>query len=310
MAKEFHQVEWDHSLEQDVRNLIDRMLEEDLGDEGDCTSLALIPADVRGQAAVVARQSGVIAGLNAAEIVFAQIDPALRWQAHASDGTRVEAGQAVAEVQGPAQRLLTAERPALNLIGRLSGIATLTGRYVDAVAGTRARIYDTRKTTPGLRRLEKYAVRCGGGWNHRQGLFEAILIKDNHLALGAQADTGRPRFSPAEAVEEARRYLARKRSPRAADASIVEIEVDTLEQLDRVLPVGPDIVLLDNMGPQLLREAVRQRDRINPAVELEASGGVNLDTIRAIAESGVDRISVGALTHSAVALDVALDWMT
>ncbi len=310
MAKEFHQVEWDHSVEQDLRNLIERMLEEDLGDEGDCTSLALIPADACGRAAVVAREAGVIAGLNAAQIVFARIDPGLKWQAHAGDGTRVAAGQAVAEVQGPAQRLLTAERPALNLMGRLSGIATLTSRYVEAVAGTRARIYDTRKTTPGLRRLEKYAVRCGGGWNHRQGLFEAILIKDNHLALGAQADAGRPRFSPAEAVEEARRYLARKRSSHAADPSIVEIEVDTLEQLDRVLPAGPDIVLLDNMGPKLLREAVRQRDRINPAVELEASGGVNLDTIRAIAESGVDRISVGALTHSAVALDVALDWMT
>ena len=220
----------------------------------------------------------------------------------------VEAGQIVAMVEGPAQKLLTAERPALNLIGRLSGIATLTRRYVDGVAGTKARIYDTRKTTPGLRRLEKYAVRCGGGCNHRQGLFEAILIKDNHLALGAQSDSGRPGFSPAEAIEEARRFFARKRSPEAASASIVEIEVDTLDQLDAVLPAGPDIVLLDNMGPAKLEEAVARRDSVNPAVQLEASGGVNLDTVRAIAESGVDRISVGALTHSAVVLDVALDW--
>ena len=308
MTKEFHQVEWDHSVEQDLRDLIGRMLEEDLASEGDCTSLALIPEDAPGRAAVVVRESGVVAGLKAAEIVFAEVDPALRWHAEVDDGAMVEAGQVVAMVEGPAQKLLTAERPALNLIGRLSGIATLTRRYVDAVAGTKARIYDTRKTTPGLRRLEKYAVRCGGGCNHRQGLFEAILIKDNHLALGAQSDSGRPRFSPAEAIEEARRFFARKRSPEAASTSIVEIEVDTLEQLDAVLPAGPDIVLLDNMGPAKLQVAVARRDSANPAVELEASGGVNLDTVRAIAESGVDRISVGALTHSAVVLDVALDW--
>ena len=159
MAKEFHQVEWDHTAEQDLRDLIGRMLEEDLGAEGDCTSLALIPEDAPGRAAVVVRQSGVVAGLKAAEIVFAQIDPALKWQVQVDDGTRVEAGQAVAQVEGPAQRLLTAERPALNLVGRLSGIATLTRQYVGVVAGTKARIYDTRKTTPGLRRLEKYAVR-------------------------------------------------------------------------------------------------------------------------------------------------------
>lgn len=310
MTKEFRQVEWDYAVEQDLRDLIGRMLEEDLASEGDCTSLALIPEDAPGRAAVVAREPGVIAGLNAGEVVFAEVHPALRWQAEVEDGTTVETGQVVALVEGPAQKLLTAERPALNLIGRLSGVATLTRRYVDAISGTKARIYDTRKTTPGLRLLEKYAVRCGGGSNHRQGLFEAILIKDNHLALGAQADAGRPRFSPAEAVTEARRFFAQKRSPDAADASIVEIEVDTLEQLDAVLPAGPDIVLLDNMGPDLLREAVARRDSANTSVQLEASGGVNLDTVRAIAESGVDRISVGALTHSAVVLDVALDWMS
>lgn len=310
MAKEFHQVEWDHTVEQDLRDLIGRMLEEDLGTEGDCTSLALIPEDAPGHAGVVVREPGIVAGLKAAEIVFAEVDPALKWHTEVEDGTVVEAGCVVARVEGPAQKLLTAERPALNLIGRMSGIATLTRRYVDAVSGTRARVYDTRKTTPGLRRLEKYAVRCGGGCNHRQGLYEAILIKDNHLALGAQSDTGRPRFSPAEAVEEARRFFARRRSPEAADASIVEIEVDTLEQLNAVLPVNPDIVLLDNMGPDLLREAIARRDSAAPDVQLEASGGVNLDTVRAIAESGVDRISVGALTHSAVVLDVALDWMS
>jgi len=308
LAKEFHQIEWDHSVEQDLRELIGRMLDEDLSSDGDCTSLALIPDDAPGKAAVVIRADGIVSGLKAAEIVLAEIDPTLHWSPQAQDGQPVTAGQIVARVQGPAQKLLTAERPALNLIGRLSGIATLTRRYVDAVAGSKAGIYDTRKTTPGLRRLEKYAVRCGGGRNHRQGLFEAILIKDNHLALGAQADTGRPRFSPAEAVEQARRYFAQKRSPEAAAASIVEIEVDTLDQLDAVLPVSPDIVLLDNMGPDVLREAVACRDQTAPHVQLEASGGVNLDTVQAIAHSGVDRISVGALTHSAVVLDVALDW--
>lgn len=308
MSKEFHQIEWDHTVEQDVRELIGRMLKEDLESEGDCTSLALIPEDAPGRAAVVIRASGVVAGLKAAEIVLAEVDPALEWLPKVEDGTCVDAGTMVAQVQGPAQKLLTAERPALNLIGRLSGIATLTRKYVEVIAGTKARIYDTRKTTPGLRMLEKYAVRCGGGCNHRQGLFEAILIKDNHLALGAQADSGRPRFSPAEAIGVARCYFAKMRTPEAAEASIVEIEVDTLEQLDAVLPAGPDIVLLDNMGPEQLREAVARRDAVAPAVELEASGGVNLDTVRAIAESGVDRISVGALTHSAIVLDVALDW--
>ncbi|MHB8901665.1 MAG: carboxylating nicotinate-nucleotide diphosphorylase [Thermoguttaceae bacterium] len=310
MAKEFHQVRWDHTVQQELRELIARMLEEDLADEGDCTSIALVPEDAPGRAAVVARQPGVVAGLLAAEVVLAQVHPALGWHADVEDGAAVRAGQTVARVDGPARHLLTAERPVLNLLGRLSGVATLTGRYVDAVRGTQARIYDTRKTTPGMRRLEKYAVRCGGGCNHRLGLFEAVLIKDNHLALGAQADAGRPRFTPAEAVLEARRYLDRTRSPQAAEVSIVEIEVDTLRQLEDVLPARPDIVLLDNMGPELLRQAVQLRDRLSPSTELEASGGVNLDTVRAIAESGVDRISVGALTHSASVLDVALDWMT
>ncbi len=307
-SKEFYQVEWDDAIERDLHELIGRMLEEDLAGEGDCTSLALIPGDAPGRAAVVMRQPGVLAGLKAAGLVFSEVDPTLKWQMLVEDGATVQAGQVVGRVEGPAQKLLTAERPALNLLGRLSGIATLTRSYVEAVAGTKARIYDTRKTTPGLRRLEKYAVRCGGGRNHRQGLFEAILVKDNHLALGAQADAGRPRFTPSEAVREARRYFAHTRSSQAVEASIVEVEVDTLEQLEGLLPAGPDIVLLDNMGPELLRQAVALRDAVTPSVQLEASGGVNLDTVRAIAESGVDRISVGALTHSAVVLDVALDW--
>ena len=210
---------------------------------------------------------------------------------------------------------LAAERVLLNLLGRLSGIATLTRQYVDAMAGTKARIYDTRKTTPGWRRLEKYAVRCGGGWNHRTGLFEAVLIKDNHLAFGSQSPatataTDALRYTPAEAVGLARRFLREQAAADAAAPMIVEVEVDSLDQLDAVLAAGPDLVLLDNMQPGELRQAVARRDAVAPAVELEASGGVDLRGVRRIAETGVERISVGALTHSAVALDIGLDWLS
>ncbi|HTN74228.1 MAG TPA: nicotinate-nucleotide diphosphorylase (carboxylating), partial [Pirellulaceae bacterium] len=193
--------------------------------------------------------------------------------------------------------------------GQLSGIASLTRAYVEAIAGTKARIYDTRKTTPGWRRLEKYAVRCGGGTNHRTGLFDAVLIKDNHLAL-ASACPDAPARTPAEAVAVARKFLDTMVDDREQRvAMLVEIEVDSLEQFAQVLPEQPDIILLDNMTPALLRSAVEQRDASGLAVQLEASGGVNLGTVRAIAESGVDRISVGALTHSAACLDIGLDWM-
>jgi nicotinate-nucleotide pyrophosphorylase (carboxylating) len=204
--------------------------------------------------------------------------------------------------------MLAVERPLLNMLGRLSGIASLTRRYVDAVRGTLAGIYDTRKTTPGWRSLEKYAVRCGGGRNHRAGLFEAVLIKDNHLALGAELrPLGIGGYSPAEAVLKARQLLI-ERLGDAGRQAIVEIEVDTLDQLDEVLAVGPDLVLLDNMSPALLREAVARRNARCPAVELEASGGIDLGTVRGVAETGVERISVGALTHAAVSLDFGLDW--
>jgi nicotinate-nucleotide pyrophosphorylase (carboxylating) len=218
----------------------------------------------------------------------------------------------LATITGAARDLLTSERIVLNLLGRLSGIATLTRQYVDQIAGTKARIHDTRKTTPGWRRLEKYAVHCGGGHNHRTGLFDAILIKDNHLAFGREQQS-EAAFSPAAAIRKARAFLAQQVAgdiPRGAPdpAMIVEIEVDSLEQLREVLPEGPEIVLLDNMPPAILREAVRIRDAGGFTSELEASGGVNLQTVRAIAEAGVERISCGALTHSAVSLDVALDW--
>jgi len=220
----------------------------------------------------------------------------------------VAPGETLATLAGPARSLLTAERILLNLVGRLSGIATLTRAYVDAVRGTRARIYDTRKTTPGWRRLEKYAVRCGGGSNHRLGLFDAILIKDNHLALARQS-AGTGHLTPRQAVRQARDFADTMAAAHAAPPVIVEVEVDALEQLEEVLGEQPDLVLLDNMSPDQLRSAVALRDRVAASVELEASGGVTLERVGAIAASGVERISVGALTHAAVSLDVALDWL-
>ncbi len=206
--------------------------------------------------------------------------------------------------------MLTAERTLLNLLSRLSGIATLTRQYVEAVAGTKARIYDTRKTTPGWRRLEKYAVRQGGAHNHRTGLYDAVLIKDNHLAFAADfASDGFVPYSPAAAVTQAREWLRDRVPELVRSRMIVEIEVDSLQQLDTVLPASPDLVLLDNMTPDQLREAVAYRDAHYPDVELEASGGVNLQTVRTIAESGVDRISIGALTHGVASLDLGLDWL-
>jgi nicotinate-nucleotide pyrophosphorylase (carboxylating) len=305
MVKDFQQTVWDDRLRSDWDKILRLAIAEDLGESGDWTSMALVAEDARGRAVVVARQPGIVAGLPGVALTLAAIDRRLRWLPHSEDGRRVEKGERVGTAEGPARGLLAAERILLNLLGRLSGIASLTRRYVDAVAGTKARIYDTRKTTPGWRRLEKYAVRCGGGWNHRGGLNEAILIKDNHLALGAQSERSTERFTPADAVVRARRFV----EDHATDAGmIIEVEVDTLEQLDAVLPARPDIVLLDNMNPLQLREAVARRDAFDRAIELEASGGIALATVRQAAESGVDRISVGALTHSAVALDFGLDW--
>jgi nicotinate-nucleotide pyrophosphorylase (carboxylating) len=281
--------------------LIELALAEDLGPRfpKDVTSWALVPLTSRGEAVVVARRPGVLAGLPAVALVLAAVDPDLELEARLEDGAALEAGARIASVRGPTQSLLMAERTALNFLQRLSGVATLTRRFVEAVAGLPARILDTRKTTPGWRLLEKYAVRCGGGHNHRLGLYDAILIKDNHLAATAR------RYSIRDAVGQARGC--------PFGQFPVEVEVDLLEQLDEVLAAHsafrPDIVLLDNMSLDQLREAVRRRDAVAPQVQLEASGGVTLDTVRAIAETGVDRISVGALTHSATALDIALDYL-
>lgn len=268
--------------------LVELALAEDLGPAGDRTSLALIPADRQSRAAFVVRPAGVVAGLPAAAMVCAAVDARLVFEMAVADGSSVTPGTTVATVAGPLRAILAAERTALNFLQRLSGVATLTRRYVDLVAGTRARILDTRKTTPGWRLLEKYAVRMGGGTNHRVGLYDGILIKDNHLA-GVGGDVRR-------AVELGR-----------ADGLPVEVEVDTAEQLEEALAAGADIVLLDNMTPEQLRAAVRRRDAVSPRTQLEASGGVNLSTVAAVAATGVDRISVGALTHSAPALDIGLD---
>jgi nicotinate-nucleotide pyrophosphorylase (carboxylating) len=287
---------------QACRRLVEMALEEDLGTAGDLTSKAVIPADLQGRAAFVARAPGVVAGLPAVELVL-QTMPFLNFQPLVQDGTGVAPGDRLAVVSGLMEFILTSERTALNFLQHLSGIATLTRRYVDAVAGLPCLILDTRKTIPGWRLLEKYAVHCGGGRNHRIGLYDGILVKDNHLA-----GLNRAGFGIYDAVEMAQKLVG--------GSVPIEIEVDNLEQFDHALACRPEIILLDNMSLEDLREAVRRRDleksRMDPhtrEVLLEASGGVTLETVRAIAETGVDRISVGALTHSAAALDIALDYV-
>ncbi len=308
MKKEYAQFEWSRQVEEDCRRLVRLAVAEDLDRGHDWTTLALAPENATASAHVVVRKPGVICGLEAARTTLHEMSVRAEWHPLAKDGDELKTSDFAARVTGSARDLLTAERILLNFIGRLSGIATLTRQYVAAIAGTSARIYDTRKTTPGWRRLEKYAVHCGGGSNHRGGLYDGILIKDNHLALGRQRKRG-PRYKPAEAVEIARKFLAEYFAGDPKNAALmVEVEVDTLIQLDAVLPTAPDIILLDNMNTKQLREAVFRRNLSSVKTELEASGGVNLETVRSIAETGVERISVGALTHSAVSLDVALDW--
>ena len=270
-----------------IEPIVRAALAEDLGRAGDVTSAACIPDGARMTAAFVARKDGCITGLDCARIAVHLLDPNATFEALVQDGANVEAGAVLARIDGDARALLAAERTALNLMQRLSGVATLTRAFVRAVEGTRAKIVDTRKTTPGLRALEKHAVRCGGGTNHRFGLDDAILIKDNHVAVCGGV---------ARAVERARAmhgWLMK-----------LEVEVDTLDQLREALEAKPDVVLLDNFSVEDLRTAV---GLASGKVALEASGGVTLATVRAIAETGVDAISVGALTLSAPALDIGLD---
>ncbi len=265
----------------------------------DLTCAALVDPAATAMIDVVIRHEGVLAGVRVAELVFERLDPTVSWQTRRYDGTAVGAGDVVARVSGPLRSLLIGERTALNFLMHLSGVATQTRRFVEAIAGTKAVILDTRKTLPGWRLLEKYAVRCGGGTNHRMGLSDGVLIKDNHLEAWAAA-SGAESHSIAAAVRQ-----ARSRSPKEVS---IEVEVDTLEQLRDALTGMPDIVLLDNMNPTQLRDAVKLRDELAESVRLEASGGITLANVREIAETRVDRISIGALTHSAPALDIAFDW--
>lgn len=295
----------DEKLRDDLIQLTRLAIREDLDRGFDITTMAVVPVGLAAEASIVARVPGVAAGIDLIEWIIEALNCPIQIQIICHDGQPFHSQQTLAKLRGEARDVLTCERIVLNFLGRLCGIATWTRKHVDCLVGLPARLYDTRKTTPGWRRLEKYAVHCGGGHNHRSGLYDAILIKDNHLACH-QRVTGEL-LSPAEAVVRARRFLASQ--PGVAAETLVEIEVDSLQQLAEALKADPDIVLLDNMSHEQLRSAVQLRNRQNPVVELEASGGVNLQTLRAIAETGVDRISVGALTHSAVNLDLGLDWV-
>lgn len=272
-----------------IEPVVRAALLEDLGRAGDLTTDALVAPDRQARAAMVAREPGAIAGMRAAEIAFSLLDPAARVTVHAGDGTRVGAGDPVLTVEGNARALLSAERVALNLACRLSGIATATAALVDAVAGTKARITCTRKTTPGLRALEKAAVRAGGGANHRFGLDDAVLIKDNHVAVAGGV---------AIAIETIR--------ARIGHLVKIEVEVDTLDQLEEAMTATPDAVLLDNMGPDMLVRAVAI---VAGRATTEASGGITLESAPAIAATGVDLLSAGWLTHSSKALDLGLDFL-
>lgn len=274
-----------------IEPIIRLALNEDFGTAGDVTANLLIPESENGHLYFKSRDSGIIAGMQAARMTYNLIDPAMDFKIHKEDSSYVKKGDIVAEVKGPVRALLMAERTALNFLGRLSGVSTLTSKYVERVSHTKARIAATRKTTPGLRALEKRAVLAGGGATHRQSLSDAIMIKDNHIAMVG-------------GIEAALENIMKN-----ADHMVrVSVEVDTLEQLEKALPFEPHVVLLDNMSPAILKKAVAIAESYNgPKPILEASGGINLDTVKSVAESGIDIISVGALTHSAINFDIGLD---
>jgi nicotinate-nucleotide pyrophosphorylase (carboxylating) len=270
-----------------VTDAVRAALREDLGRAGDITSAATIPAEAEAEAVFAARDAGVLAGLALAEAAFREVDPAVRFEALRRDGDRLGRGDVAARVTGPARAILSGERVALNFLCHLSGVATATARLVDAVAHTRARICDTRKTLPGLRSFEKYAVRCGGGWNHRYGLDDAVLIKDNHIAVAGGV---------VAAIERARAHVGHMVR--------IEVEVDSIAMLHDALTVNPDVVMLDNMDPATLRQAVAI---VAGRAVTEASGRITHATVAAVAETGVDYISSGWITHSAPSLDLGLD---
>jgi len=272
-----------------LRPLVEAALTEDLGRRGDVTSQATIPADMQAQLQIKARQAGVICGMDLARLAFDMVDTQIGFDAQIADGERVEAGTVLATVRGNARHLLTAERTALNFMTHLSGIATATRQIVDSVAAYPAQITCTRKTIPGLRTVQKYAVRCGGGRNHRLGLDDAILIKDNHIAIAGDIAT---------AIKQAQDF--------AGHLIPIEVEVDTLAQLSQALDAGASLVLLDNMTPDVLAQAVAM---CQGRAKTEASGGITPETVQAVAQAGVDFIAMGYLTHSTTALDIGLDFM-
>ncbi|MBR0190813.1 MAG: nicotinate-nucleotide diphosphorylase [Thermoguttaceae bacterium] len=374
MAKDYQAITWCSAVEDDFRSLLDIAIREDVESIGDLTSLSLIPEKAVGRAAVVARGEGVIAGMPTVQIICEAISPDLRWAPLVDDAAHVIQKQKIGILSGPARAMMQAERLILNFVARLSGIATTTNQYVQLIADTKSKVYDTRKTTPGWRLLEKYATCCGGAQNHRAGLYDAILIKDNHLALAAgRAGLGALEYDPALAVRKVRQFLAEQdelgprppvhchgnliatckmrtsllaavaevtgsavlsqiiaktpcheleiahkenqQVPRKpadnfpAKDVIVEVEVDTFQQFEEVLSADPDIIMLDNMSCDLMRRAVELRNQRKPEIELEASGGITLNTIHDVAMTGVERISVGALTHSFQIFDLGLDWL-
>ncbi|MBI4745720.1 MAG: carboxylating nicotinate-nucleotide diphosphorylase [Deltaproteobacteria bacterium] len=270
----------------DIKTFISNALREDIG-PGDLTVTALIPPDTDGKGELIAKEPLILAGIDVAREVFKQVDPLTSVTANYIDGDELTSGTVIASISGKLASLLTAERVALNLLQRLSGIATLTRQYVDRTEGTKASIVDTRKTTPGLRALEKYAVRIGGGKNHRFGLFDGILIKDNHIAAVG---------SLTEAVKR-----AREKAPHTLK---IEVETENLDQVREAISTGAEIIMLDNMGIETMKEAVRL---INRKALIEASGGINLNNVRQVAETGVDLISVGAITHSARSMDISME---
>jgi len=274
-----------------IEPMVRRALDEDFGNSGDITANLLVPASARGRLFMKSREAGYIAGMQAARMAYDMVDPKMKFTVKKANGSRVKKGDIIATVEGPVRSLLSAERTALNFLGRMSGIATLTSQYVKLVKGTNVRIAATRKTTPGLRALEKHAVLAGGGYTHRESLSSAIMIKDNHIAL-------------AGGVDKALKSILKN----ADHMTHVSVEVDTLAQLKKVLKYGPHVVLLDNMNAAMLKKAVAIVDSFDGnRPTLEASGGVNLDTVRGLAETGIDVISIGALTHSAPNFDIGLD---
>lgn len=304
----------DDATRSDIINLTRMALLEDIGDSNletamDCTTLSVVPDDVSASATFVSRESGIVSGVALTKIVLTEFAPEIELTIHVDDGEPVNKLDPIATMTGEARKILMMERTCLNFMCRLSGIASLAAEFVNRVAGTNAQILDTRKTTPGWRRIEKHAVACGGGYNHRMGLYDAIMIKDNHVAMyGNHIDNHH--LSVSQAVQMAKKWVQQnhQRLPHG-EQTIVQIEVDTLDQLETALGANPDIVLLDNMSIEQLEKAVKMRNDRKYKVLLEASGGVNLTTVAGIAQTGVERISIGALTHSAKNFDIGLDWI-